>query len=40
VFSGKLAEYDEPTILMKREDSLFRKLVKEYRSYVQSAKSD
>lgn len=40
ISDGKLAEYDEPTNLMKREESLFRKLVKEYRSYVQSTKSD
>ncbi|RHN40835.1 putative xenobiotic-transporting ATPase [Medicago truncatula] len=36
---GKLVEYDEPTNLMKREESLFRKLVKEYWSYFQSAES-
>jgi ATP-binding cassette subfamily C (CFTR/MRP) protein 2 len=39
MFSGKLAEYDEPMSLMKREESLFRKLVKEYWSHFQSAES-
>ncbi|GAU44876.1 hypothetical protein TSUD_99770 [Trifolium subterraneum] len=37
--SGKLAEYDEPMSLMKREESLFRKLVKEYWSHSKSAES-
>ncbi|WJX71039.1 Multidrug resistance-associated protein 7 [Trifolium repens] len=36
---GKLAEYDEPMSLMKREESLFRKLVNEYWSHFQSAES-
>ncbi|KAF3432888.1 hypothetical protein FNV43_RR23990 [Rhamnella rubrinervis] len=36
---GKLMEYDEPMKLMKREDSLFGKLVKEYWSHFQSAES-
>ncbi|XP_057446123.1 ABC transporter C family member 10-like [Lotus japonicus] len=36
---GKLAEYDEPMELMKREKSLFRQLVKEYWSHFQSAES-
>lgn len=35
-FSGKIAEYDEPTALIKREGSLFGKLVKEYWSHSQS----
>jgi ATP-binding cassette subfamily C (CFTR/MRP) protein 2 len=39
VFTGKLAEYDEPMSLMKREESLFRKLVNEYWSHFQSAES-
>jgi ATP-binding cassette subfamily C (CFTR/MRP) protein 2 len=39
IFPGKLAEYDEPMSLMKREESLFRKLVKEYWSHFQSAES-
>lgn len=34
---GKLVEFDEPTKLMKREDSLFGQLVKEYWSHDQSA---
>ncbi|XP_058779031.1 ABC transporter C family member 10-like isoform X2 [Vicia villosa] len=34
---GKLAEYDEPMSLMKREESMFRQLVKEYWSHIQSA---
>ncbi|XP_048326345.2 ABC transporter C family member 10-like [Ziziphus jujuba] len=34
---GKLVEYDEPAMLMKREGSLFGKLVKEYWSHFQSA---
>ncbi|GAU26414.1 hypothetical protein TSUD_278590 [Trifolium subterraneum] len=37
--SGKLVEYDEPMTLMKREESLFRKLVKEYWSHFQSEES-
>ncbi|KAF5947355.1 hypothetical protein HYC85_013312 [Camellia sinensis] len=36
---GKLVEYDEPLKLMKRENSLFGQLVKEYWSYYQSAES-
>ncbi|KAK2420557.1 ABC transporter C family member [Trifolium repens] len=39
ISDGKLAEYDEPMSLMKREESLFRKLVKEYWSHFQSAES-
>ncbi|XP_024641721.1 ABC transporter C family member 10 isoform X2 [Medicago truncatula] len=39
ISDGKLAEYDEPTNLMKREESLFRKLVKEYWSHFQSPES-
>ncbi|CAJ2666220.1 unnamed protein product [Trifolium pratense] len=39
ISDGKLAEYDEPMNLMKREESLFRKLVKEYWSHFQSAES-
>ncbi|XP_042505970.1 ABC transporter C family member 10-like [Macadamia integrifolia] len=34
---GKVVEYDEPTTLMKREGSLFGKLVKEYWSHFNSA---
>ncbi|XP_043718835.1 ABC transporter C family member 10-like [Telopea speciosissima] len=34
---GKLVEYDEPTMLMKREGSLFGQLVKEYWSHFHSA---
>ncbi|XP_041011924.1 ABC transporter C family member 10-like isoform X3 [Juglans microcarpa x Juglans regia] len=36
ISDGKLVEYDAPTKLMKREDSLFRQLVKEYWSGCQS----
>ncbi|CAL5338960.1 unnamed protein product [Camellia sinensis] len=36
---GKLVEYDEPLKLMKRENSLFGQLVKEYWSYYQFAES-
>lgn len=36
---GQVVEYDEPMTLMKREDSLFAKLVKEYWSHSQSADS-
>ncbi|XP_057446133.1 ABC transporter C family member 10-like [Lotus japonicus] len=36
---GKLAEYDEPMKLMKRERSLFRQLVQEYWSHFQSTES-
>ncbi|KEH25776.1 ABC transporter family protein [Medicago truncatula] len=36
ISDGKLAEYDEPMNLMKREESMFRKLVKEYWSHSQS----
>ncbi|XP_015878173.3 ABC transporter C family member 10-like [Ziziphus jujuba] len=39
ISDGKLVEYDEPMKLMKREDSLFAKLVKEYWSHLQSAES-
>nr|AFK41433.1 unknown [Lotus japonicus] len=39
ISDGKLAEYDEPTNLMKREGSLFRQLVNEYWSHSQSAES-
>ncbi|XP_045811469.1 ABC transporter C family member 10-like [Trifolium pratense] len=39
ISDGKLAEYDEPMSLMKREESLFGKLVKEYWSHFQSAES-
>ncbi|KDO56156.1 hypothetical protein CISIN_1g0007131mg, partial [Citrus sinensis] len=35
----KLAEYDEPMELMKREGSLFGQLVKEYWSHLHSAES-
>ncbi|KAL8192682.1 hypothetical protein R6Q57_027492 [Mikania cordata] len=34
---GKIVEYDEPMMLMKRDDSLFGQLVKEYWSHSQSA---
>ncbi|KAL5577869.1 hypothetical protein UlMin_019568 [Ulmus minor] len=34
---GQVVEYDEPMKLMKREGSLFGKLVKEYWSHLQSA---
>lgn len=37
LLTGKLLEYDEPMTLMKREGSLFGKLVKEYWSHSQSA---
>ncbi|XP_058779036.1 ABC transporter C family member 10-like [Vicia villosa] len=37
ISDGKLVEYDEPMSLMMREESLFRKLVKEYWSHFQSA---
>ncbi|XP_071709505.1 ABC transporter C family member 10 [Rutidosis leptorrhynchoides] len=33
---GKIAEYDEPMKLMRRDDSLFGQLVKEYWSHTQS----
>jgi len=36
MFTGKLAEYDKPMNLMKREESMFRKLLKEYWSHSQS----
>ncbi|CAI8593909.1 unnamed protein product [Vicia faba] len=39
ISDGKLAEYDDPMSLMKREESLFRKLVKEYWSHFQSSES-
>ncbi|KAI5443869.1 Multidrug resistance-associated protein 7, variant 2 [Lathyrus oleraceus] len=39
ISDGKLAEYDEPMSLMKREESMFRQLVKEYWSHFQSAES-
>ncbi|XP_028797343.1 ABC transporter C family member 10-like [Neltuma alba] len=39
ISDGKLVEYDEPTNLMKREDSLFGQLVKEYWSHLPSAES-
>ncbi|KEH25773.1 putative xenobiotic-transporting ATPase [Medicago truncatula] len=39
ISDGKLAEYDEPTSLMKRENSMFRQLVKEYWSHFQSTES-
>ncbi|XP_073119316.1 ABC transporter C family member 10-like [Henckelia pumila] len=37
ISEGKLVEYDEPMNLMKREDSLFGKLVQEYWSHHDSA---
>ncbi|KAM7523629.1 hypothetical protein LguiA_013531 [Lonicera macranthoides] len=37
ISNGKLVEYDEPMILMKREGSLFGQLVKEYWSHYHSA---
>ncbi|KAJ7969844.1 ABC transporter C family member 10-like [Quillaja saponaria] len=37
ISEGKLVEYDEPMNLMKRESSLFRRLVNEYWSHFQSA---
>ncbi|KAI8540447.1 hypothetical protein RHMOL_Rhmol09G0264600 [Rhododendron molle] len=39
ISDGKLVEYDEPMNLMRREDSLFGQLVKEYWSHYQSAES-
>ncbi|PON57768.1 ATP-binding cassette containing protein [Parasponia andersonii] len=36
---GQIVEYDEPMKLMKKEGSLFGKLVKEYWSHLQSAES-
>nr|KYP74822.1 ABC transporter C family member 10 [Cajanus cajan] len=39
ISDGKLVEYDEPMKLIKREGSLFGKLVKEYWSHFQSAES-
>ncbi|KAK2404492.1 ABC transporter C family member [Trifolium repens] len=39
ISDGKLVEYDEPMKLMKREGSLFGKLVKEYWSHFQSAEA-
>ncbi|KAK4480717.1 hypothetical protein RD792_013799 [Penstemon davidsonii] len=36
ISDGKLVEYDEPMKLMKREDSLFARLVQEYWSHSQS----
>ncbi|KAI5443883.1 Multidrug resistance-associated protein 7, variant 3 [Lathyrus oleraceus] len=39
ISDGKLVEYDDPMNLMKREESLFRKLVQEYWSHFQSAES-
>ncbi|CAL0316028.1 unnamed protein product [Lupinus luteus] len=39
ISDGKMAEYDEPSKLMKREGSLFGQLVKEYWSHFQSADS-
>ncbi|KAK7315191.1 hypothetical protein VNO77_33726 [Canavalia gladiata] len=39
ISDGNLAEYDEPMNLMKREESLFRQLVKEYWSHIHSAES-
>ncbi|XP_059667169.1 ABC transporter C family member 10-like [Cornus florida] len=39
ISDGKVVEYDKPTELMKREDSLFRQLVKEYWSHYHSAES-
>ena len=32
--SGRVAEYDKPAKLMETEGSLFRELVKEYRSHT------
>ncbi|XP_021764950.1 ABC transporter C family member 10-like [Chenopodium quinoa] len=37
ISDGKLVEYDDPIKLMKKEDSLFAQLVKEYWSHFQSA---
>ncbi|KAI3458058.1 hypothetical protein Pfo_014721 [Paulownia fortunei] len=39
ISDGKLVEYDEPMKLIKREDSLFGQLVKEYWSHYHSAES-
>ncbi|KDO56159.1 hypothetical protein CISIN_1g0009011mg, partial [Citrus sinensis] len=39
ISDGKLAEYDEPMKLMKREGSLFGQLVREYWSHLHSAES-
>ncbi|KAK6135220.1 hypothetical protein DH2020_031028 [Rehmannia glutinosa] len=39
ISDGKLVEYDEPMKLIKREDSLFGQLVKEYWSHNHSAES-
>ncbi|XP_059667170.1 ABC transporter C family member 10-like [Cornus florida] len=39
ISDGRIVEYDKPTELMKREDSLFRQLVKEYWSHYHSAES-
>ncbi|XP_061342018.1 ABC transporter C family member 10-like [Gastrolobium bilobum] len=39
ISDGKLVEYDEPMNLMKKEGSLFGRLVKEYWSHFQSAES-
>ncbi|GAB2265123.1 Multidrug resistance-associated protein 7 [Dionaea muscipula] len=39
ISDGKLVEYDEPMKLMKKEGSLFGKLVKEYWSQIHSAES-
>ncbi|XP_031262573.1 ABC transporter C family member 10-like [Pistacia vera] len=39
ISDGKLVEYDEPMNLMRREDSLFGQLVKEYWSQLHSAES-
>lgn len=36
LFTGKVAEFDEPANLMKKE-SLFGKLVKEYWSYDENS---
>ncbi|CAN8254232.1 unnamed protein product [Cochlearia groenlandica] len=39
ISDGRIVEYDEPMKLMKSEESLFGKLVKEYWSHYQSADS-
>ncbi|GMH19625.1 hypothetical protein Nepgr_021466 [Nepenthes gracilis] len=39
ISDGKLVEYDQPMMLMKREGSLFGQLVKEYWSHIHSAES-
>ncbi|GFY81869.1 multidrug resistance-associated protein 14 [Actinidia rufa] len=39
ISDGKMVEYDEPLKLMKKEDSLFGQLVKEYWSHYHSAES-